>query len=261
MVLKSALGGLMPISTSSRCAALALLPTVSSPLRTEVVTTVGAAGADGVGGPGTDGDLSAPNENGGYGGAGGAGGTIAVLFPTLSNLAQAAATATGGVGGIAGLGVDFAAVSGNGGDATSTSAALGGRNAIISLTAIAGAGGVAPYVNEYVYGAIGGNGGNALAREFGLASSARQMTMNAMHAGRGNPDRGGGQASELWRRRRQSARSERPLHQEARQDLCRLQGAYGGGRGQRPCARNNCHLQFVATAMNMKQALILMHKG
>ena len=29
----------------------------------------------------------------------------------------------------------------------------------------------------------------------------------------------------------------------------------------RGLARNHCHLQFVATAMNMKQALVLMRQG
>ena len=46
----------------------------------------------------------------------------------------------------------------------------------------------------------------------------------------------GSVAGDLRGRRRQSARPRGAFHAQARQDLFRLQGASGGGRGERPCA-------------------------
>ena len=77
----------------------------------------------------------------------------------------------------------------------------------------------------------------ALLAERQPATRRARACGQARNAGRRDPDRGCGQASGLWRRRRQLSRSRRALHQEARQDLFRLQGACGGRRGQRPCAQ------------------------
>src|SRR5271169_3707979 len=68
-----------------------------------------------------------------------------------------------------------------------------------------------------------------------LAEVNRQLDARGLIVKR-HDHRGGGEAAVFRGRRGQRARSRRELHGEERRDLLWLQGASGGGRGERPCA-------------------------